>query len=46
MSSIRRKIAQKRQNSGIYRYSVREGRYGNETYVYETEPSGILEGIL
>ena len=39
MSSIRRKIAQKRQNSGIYRYFVREGRYGNET-------SGILEGIL
>lgn len=46
MSSIRRKIAQKQQNSGIYRYSVQEGRYGNETYKYETEPSEILEGIL
>jgi hypothetical protein len=46
MSSIRRKIAQKRQDSGIYRSYVEEDEYGHESYGYETDPSGILERIL
>ncbi len=46
MSSIRRKIAQKRQNSSIYRSTVRQDRYGNESYGYETEPSGTLPDML
>ena len=46
MSSIRRKIAQKRQNSGIYRSYVEVDEYGHESYGYEAAPSGIIEGIL